>query len=205
MKRIPAASVLIALAIAACSAETAPDPSAEFADEVIEQVAEELGAQTNVGGEDIVVPEGCTLEIQEDEYGFETESVRCPDDTTTTSLPDGAEPEDEITTSVVPSGEGLSLNEWLGSADARNVARRIRSGLLLQTGCDGDLADLEQARVFAAVSPEEIRDPLLEGIAALERSAAACNVDPALWHSELDAALGSFEQAITAIEALYGA
>jgi len=204
MKRMLTAAVSLAMLLAACADDDGSDASEQFASDVIAQIDATFGTQSAVGGEDIVVPEGCSLVVEVDEYGFEVEIVRCPDTVTETPEPDTGGPTDEVTEYTVATGEDLPLREWLGSIDARNLARRIRNGLIMQTGCSGDLTELREADSLAAAAPDEVRAPLLEAIAAMERSAIACNTDLDVWLGELNAALDAFGEFTMIVEEFYG-
>ena len=204
MRRLLATAVFLVTLLTACADDDGPDASEQFAADVISQVDAALGAQSTTVEEDIVVPEGCSLVIEVDEYGFEVEIVRCPDTAVETTEPGTGSPVEQVTASTVATGEDLPLGEWLGSVDARNLARRIRNGLIMQTGCSGDLTELREAGDLAAASPDEVRTPLREAIAAMERSAMACNVDPDAQLTELDAALDAFGEFTTIVEEHHG-
>ena len=200
MKRLLATVVFVVTLLTACADDEPLDASEQFAADVISQVDAALGAQTTVAEEDIVVPEGCSLVIEVDEYGFEVEIVRCPDTVVGTTEPSTGSPVDDVTASTVATSGDLPLGEWLGSVDARNLARRLRNGLIMQTGCGGDLTELMEADDLAAAAPEEVRSSLREAIAALQGSALACNADPDTWLSELNAALDAFGEFTMIVE-----
>ena len=201
-----ATAFFVVTLLAACADDDGPDASDPFATDVIAQVDAMLGAQslTAADGQDIVVPEGCSLVIEVDEYGFETEIVRCPDTVVDTTAPGTGSPVEDVTTSTVATGGDLPLGEWLGSVDARNLARRIRNGLIMQTGCSRDLTELREAAALAAAAPKRVRTPLSEAVAALERSAMACNADPAAWLHHLNNALDAFGEFTVIVEERYG-
>lgn len=203
MRRLAALTLCLALPAAGCSPGDGNDAAAAASAAVMARVDAAIGEQTPLDPGEVVVPEGCRLAIETDEYGFETEFVVCDDEppaTTTTSgeaPPGGEEPATStiVTTSTVPA----ELSTWGGSEDARNVARNLRRVLVEQTGCHSpqDLIALEN---LAATSPAEIRSPLQAAVADLKRSADLCNVDVIGWHQALGAALDDLEDVIAVFE-----
>ncbi len=209
MRRSLSLAVLTALLATACTGGAEDDRPAALAAEALHRVDAALGERPDLDPDEVVVPEGCRLVVETDEYGFETEIVVCDDPattttTTTTEPPGGStsttEPAGATTTTTEPPAPTTTaiaaarppLEGWGGSEDARTIARRLRRVVVEQSGCEGprDLISLEN---FAAVVPAEILDPYLAAIENLRRSADACNTDAVVWREALEAALDHLE------------
>jgi hypothetical protein len=134
MRRLATLTLCLALLTAACSDGDGPNDAAAASAEVMARVEAAIGEQVALDPGEVVVPEGCRLLIETDEYGFETEFVVCDHEspaTTTTSgetSPEGEEP----TTSTMMTGSTVpaELSTWGGSVDARTgrPPHLLRSG-----------------------------------------------------------------------------
>jgi hypothetical protein len=168
---------------------------------VLDRVNGVLGEETTMEPGEIEVPEGCRLEIELDEYGFETELVVC-DDPAETTAPAGeatGEPETTIAPETTEPSEPPALADWAGSAEARNLARRLRRVLIEQSGCQSS-QELILLEADVEAAPTEIRQPLLDAVAALWRSAESCNVDAEAWRAATEEALDRLEQVAVILE-----
>lgn len=173
-----AALLAVALVTGACS-NGAEDPhAAEVAAEVLNRVDEEMGAREAVESGEVVVPEGCRLEIVTDEYGFEVEVVVCDDDPGTTT-----------TTSSIPEGD---LDAWLESRDARRFANALYAIVIQQEGCTNPDA-IDDLRARASAAPAVVAGPVLDAAESLDRMVAACGTDIDAWQRALEDALDDLD------------
>jgi len=187
MRRFAALILCLSLVTVACSDGDDPDGTAAAASaEVMARVEAVFGEQPSLDPGEVVVPEGCRLVIEKDEYGFETEIVACDDDLDPAMPTEGEE--------VAPE-----LSAWGGSGDARGIARNLRRVLVEQTGCNTpqDLISLEN---LVAASPAEIRPLMQAAVADLRRSADLCNVDAAGWQQGLEDALNDLDDVVAVFE-----
>ncbi len=162
----------LALLVSACAGST-DDSSAEFARDVIARVDERYPPE----GDSTPGPE-CPTVVIVDEYGIETEVEDC----SAVAVPE------------VREGPP-TLDAWIGSADARNLARRIRTALVLQVPCGGGHNATLEIRGVAANAPREIAPLLLDAVAALERSSLVCSgVSQVDWVAETEYALDRLDE-----------
>jgi len=193
---------LITLLLAtACSSEAEESVLSPTAAAVLGRVDAALGEQAPLDPDEVAVPEGCRLVIETDEYNFETEVVVCDEEPTTTSTSEGTEGSDTTTPPTTTPFEPPSIAEWMGSSDARSLARRLRRALVEQSGCESprDLIALEN---LAAHTPVEVRDLFLAATQDLRRSADLCNLDVAGWRDALEDALDHLAEITTVLEAV---
>jgi len=197
MRRLPLLAVGVILAAACSDADLTSGAPSPVAAEVLARVDAVLGEDARPEPGAVEVPEGCRLVIELDEYGFETELVVCdepPEQSTT--VPSGTVPgEPGGTTTSNPPDQAPDMAAWVGSQEARDLARRLRPVLIGQSGCEGP-HDLIALTNQAAAAPAEIRAPLQEAVAALAQSAHLCNVDVAGWQAATETALDHLEQVI---------
>ena len=202
MRRRCLATALLPVLIAACSGSTPSDPSlSPTASEVLHRIDDALGEQAPLDPDQAVVPEGCRLVIETDEYNFETEVVVCDEDPTTTTTTSGTQvgsTDSTTTTTTIVLVEPADLEGWGGSEDAREIARRLRRVVVEQTECDTqrDLIALEN---LATAIPLEIKESFLAALQDLRRSAESCNVDDAGWRRALEDALDDLEQMLAVL------
>lgn len=141
------------------------------------------GPLPGAGADPEEIPEGCRVDVTIDEYGFETEVLRCGEE--------GAE-EDP------PAGD---VESWLGTPASRNTARHIRNVVVLQNLCtDVGNAQLAALAKLVPSAPPEIRPHLDAAVRSLQRSGVACNHDDRRWRNRLNDALDSLEIVIDIIE-----
>jgi len=177
MRRLTTLALSLALLAAACSEDPGPDAAADASAEVMAMVEEALGSQVPVDPDEIVVPEGCRIVIEVDEYGFETEILVCDEDPATT------------TTTIATTG----MTGWLESPDARAVANALVNVVLMQEGCT-DTRPIDRLADLLDSAPPLIGSSLEEALPDLYRMAAACD-DPNEWQAALEAALDHLEAA----------
>ena len=96
----------------------------------------------------------------------------------------------------------LPLGEWRGAAEGRQAADLLFGVVMLQDSCEDDAIGLAQLEAAAAVAPTAIRPDLRNGVAHLRRMVQACNADPVVWASALDAAARALDR--IAPSAAYG-
>lgn len=183
MRRASLFLAIAALLATGCSRESTAAPPTEAAtDEVLAIAYATAGPVEQADTEPDAVPDDCRVEVEIDEYGFETEVLRC----------DGRE---------VPDGATDALEVWLDSLEARRTAQLIRNLVVLQTGCTraghDHLAALED---IAETAPTELQPHLEAAISSLQRSGRACNTDVTRWRRQLGNALDSLEEMIDVIE-----
>jgi len=127
------------------------------------------------------LPPGCRTVTETDEYGFEVETTVC--DGTAVAQP--------------------AKTPWLGSEESREVASRLREIMLNPPVCGEPVAHA-RLRAMAAEAAEKLSTPLIAAIAAMERGALHCDVDPAAWMDSMEEAidhLGEFLDVVAAIDA----
>jgi len=193
--------LLLAALLTACSSESDALGLSSTAIEVLARVDAAFGEQAPLDPDEVVVPEGCRLVIEKDEYNFETEVVVCDEEpTTTTSTSEGTEGPDTTVPPATAPFEPPSLAEWMGSSDARSIARRLRRALIQQSGCESS-QDLNALENLAARTPIEIKDLFLAAMQNLRRSADLCNLDVSGWRGALEDALDDLADITTLLEA----
>ncbi|MBU1492338.1 MAG: hypothetical protein KJ956_00010 [Actinobacteria bacterium] len=190
---VPMLGALLAatLLLSGCSTGSSPSETiSPTAAEVLAGVEAALGEQEPLDPGEVVVPEGCRLVVETDEYDFETEVVVCDEEPATTDPGSTA-----TTTTALP--QPAPLEGWGGSADARAVARRLRDAVVEQTGCESpqDLITLES---LTETVPAEVAASFSAAVEDLRRSAELCNIDVAGWQAALESALDHLEE-MTAI------
>jgi len=200
--RLIGIGVVTLLLATACSSEAEESVLSPTAVAVLARVDEALGEQAPLDPDELVVPEGCRLVIETDEYNFETEVVVCDEEpaTTTTSTSETTEGSGTTVPPTTAPFEPPSIVEWMGSSDARSLARRLRRALIQQSGCESpqDLIALEN---LAALTPLEIRDLFLAATQDLRRSAELCNLDVAGWRDALEDSLDHLADITVVLEA----
>jgi hypothetical protein len=216
MRRLLTFVLVSLLMTAACSDGASAPEAAEAAAQVIARVNAATVNPTPVDPGEAVVPEGCRLVVETDEYGFETEIVLCdeepeepPASTTapagtgdTADTADTADTESTTTSTIAPA-DPLSLEEWIGSADARGTARWLRRLAIGQTGCESP-ADLVTLENLALSAPPEIREPLVAAATDLRRGSELCNDDVRGWQEALESALDHLEDLTAILEEARG-
>ncbi len=180
--RLLALLALVALIAAGCAAAV---PQAVDSTPVVSEVlavAEETlppstttVTETTAPAPAISVPPGCRLTTMLDEYGFEIEVVDCGE-------PVEAQPENP---------------DWLGSESAAEVAKLMRVALIDQPAC-GVRTTYSELRTRISEAVPELREPLLEAVAALERGAAECNRDQDAWAEAMREAIGFIDDFLLA-------
>jgi len=178
MRRLTTLALSLTLLAAACSEDPGPDAAAKATAEVMAMVEQALGAQIPVDPDEIVVPEGCRIVIEVDEYDFETEIVVCDED-----------PSPTTTTTIATT----DVTGWLESPDARAVANALVNVVLMQEGC-ADTTPIDRLADLLESAPPLIGSSLGQAIPDLYRMATACD-DPDEWQAALEAALDHLEAA----------
>lgn len=169
MGRFVLFGLVVAIVATACGGNE-PDVSDAAAGEILAEVSR-LGPA--VPTTEAPSDDNCVTVIEIDEYGFEAEVVRCDGE------PTGGD--------VLVETAG-TLEEWLGSEDARALATELRIALVEQSACD-DPEVLLGARQLAARAPAEVQRPMQRAIAALQRSSRNCDTDLLAWQRGLEQAL----------------
>ena len=87
---------------------------------------------------------------------------------------------------------------WVGTVDARKLASRLRSLLVLQRACAGDDV-LSDARELAARVPVDVQPPLQRALVALQRSGRECSGDLVDWKAHLEEALAELQEFVNLV------
>lgn len=176
MRRFLPLVVVLATVTVACTAGGSDDQRAsDLASSIVATVDDVVAAAPLEAG--LVVPEGCELEETFDDYGFAVEIVVCPDERHGSTTPTVA-----------------TLDDYLGSVEARRLTVAIRNALIIDAGCEADSVLALDAAL--ASGPPEIRVRLAPVAEELASAARACGDRWSAWERHMSSAAGHLEELV---------